>query len=100
MDTPDKPNFVPGLEQGASAPAQQVLPDECCAKCRFFAKPPEQSRSSISFCRRYPPASHIAKFIWDETGQSTIGNIQVSTHPNVLPQSWCGEYVPRDARMQ
>ena len=55
------------------------LPDECCAKCRFFLG----LTQACGYCRRHP---RIVVVISDYLNYA---------YPGTDVDDWCGEYQPR-----
>jgi hypothetical protein len=91
----------PPLEPEEAIPAPPVvpsLPDQCCARCRFFMAAPTPQLPV--FCRRFPPTPFIINLNWNEDKTQIVGNQQISTQPTVHPAGWCGEFIRRPEDVQ
>lgn len=71
-------------------PFKVAEPGERCETCACFFNP---AKADVGLCRRYPPQVMIVGM------QQTMGTEPVpitrSFHPPMMPNGWCGEYVPR-----
>lgn len=68
------------------------LPNDCCARCRFFIKPADPNPG---VCRRFPPTPFIARAIWNEDQTRVVSNVQLTAFPIVPLAGWCGEFRQR-----
>lgn len=65
----------------------EELPDECCAKCRFWREPTEDEITKygegvLGECYRYPPTMLM------------VDGRAESWYPDTGDDEWCGEYQP------
>ncbi len=70
----------------------EELPDECCAKCRFYDRDDYDviDGDKFGFCRRYPPSINFER--WRrEVGLNPVCGVS----PPVWEHDWCGEFQPR-----
>jgi len=65
------------------------LPDECCAKCRFFSSPDDNR----SWCRRYPKSVFIIGEEGDDDYYDPFSG-QNWWWPTMYASDWCGEFQP------
>ncbi len=75
-----------------------TLPDECCARCRFFMAGPTPNLPV--FCRRFPPTPFITAVNWNEEKTAIVSNQQISTQAVVNVAGWCGEFVRKPLDVQ
>lgn len=67
----------------------EELPEECCAKCRFYM---EDEHGQLS-CHRYPPTVTPATIRDMDDGERWI---EVTyDYPATNGYDWCGEFQPR-----
>lgn len=80
--------------------SEQELPQECCAKCRFwdfikkagFTDPDElDDKWWWSHCRRFPPVAPVANACFWADGVP----LDSPSYPLTQDDDWCGEFQPR-----
>ncbi len=76
------------LDEASMAPTS--LPDECCAKCKFFVQ--AQGPTLPACCRRHPPTGVIVRANWNKENTQVVSNMQLTFFPMVQPGQWCGDF--------
>lgn len=67
---------------------------EACMACKFVFQ--EKGNRNLT-CRRFPPQVSLVTIPQRSAlGEVTMSPNAVSVRPTVQPESWCGEFIPRN----
>jgi len=79
--------------------ADKLLPEECCAKCRFPSGAVGAEGAEL-VCRRFPPVAQMVMVPVPRSVRNPEGGMGQaigSMWPPVQPAQWCGEYQGKPA---